>query len=287
LLRIASDMILICNESLEICHHNRAFLKGIGHNEGTFIGQNLLAFIEESERDGVIEAFSDWRKGHAAGMRFLATLLTTRGGRSLEVRAVRSRDRDGSFLYYLIARDASETRRSGRHASMEVEPEPFLRGLPIAAWRTDGNLRITQAYGALWPELGLAVEDLIGESLHPASGGGFCSLFPEIDCGDVLAGLALDTSMTRNGDELNVGVQPIHDASGRLIATIGLIRRMKVGGLSVPLDITQESRHHAVPAPGGESVAMESWSPEPLVRRSSKREADLPAMREMGESLRR
>lgn len=45
LVRIASDPILICNESLQILHHNRAFLKAIGHTSGTYRGLSLDAFF--------------------------------------------------------------------------------------------------------------------------------------------------------------------------------------------------------------------------------------------------
>lgn len=244
-------MIVICDESLEICHHNRAFLKGIGHSEGTFCGQNLLAFVLEGERDGVIEAFSDWRRGHAAGMRFLATFHTTKGGRSLELRAVRSRNRDGSYRYYLIARDAAETRRGGRASGDDTDSDPIFRGLPVAAWRTDGKLRIVQAYGSLWPDLGLAGEDLVGESLHPSHAGTLRELFPEIDCGDVLAGMAMQTSVKREDFSLQVSVEPFFDDAGRLLGTVGLMRRIRFQGRPVALctDMAATASRSAPQAP--------------------------------------
>lgn len=224
LLRIASDMIVICDESLTILHHNRAFLKAVGHTSGSFQGLWLGDFFPSEERDGVSDAFGDWRRGHAAGMRFQAGLLTMKGRRPCEFRAVRSRNRDGSFLYYLVAREAVEAKTPGRPPA-EGDTDPFFRGLPVAAWRTDGSLRITQAFGSLWPELGAASEDLVGERF----GRRHDSLLPEalqaIDCSDALAGMSLQTELEREGTRYNVAVEPFLDASGGIVGTVGILRR--------------------------------------------------------------
>ena len=255
LLRIASDMIVICDDQLTIRHHNRAFLKAVGHNSGSFKGKNLGDFFPATERDGVYEAFDDWRRGHAAGMRFQAPLLTMRGTpRSCDFRVVRSRDSGGCFFYYLVAREAAESRRSGRGGA-EEDCDPFFRGLPVAAWRTDAELRITQAYGSLWPEMGAASEDLIGEVF----GRRHDTLLPDvllgIDCSDTLAGMSLQTEVEREGECFNVTVEPFLDAAGQVVGTVGLLRRTAISRGETAGN-GHGSRHHAPPTsqPGGISI---------------------------------
>lgn len=257
-LRIASDLLIVCDESLNICHHNRAFLKAVGHNQGTFGGQCLLAFFPRTERDTVIGLFHDWRKGHAAGMRFRAPFLTTRGVRSYEMRVVRCRDSKGVYYYYLVGRDAPTGRET--HADPESgEAEAFFQGLPVAAWRTDGALRITKVYGSLWPELGAASEDLLGEVF----GRRHDTLLPEllrgIDCSDTLAGMSLQTEVKGEAGRYTVTVEPFLDGDGRVVGTVGLLRRAKGGKVILPdLPVTTETkgRHHRPPSDGGASVSI-------------------------------
>jgi PAS domain-containing protein len=257
LLRIASDMILVCNESLEIVHHNRAFLKAIGHTSGTYRGTGLDAFFPENERESFIGIFQEWRKGHAAGMRLQAPLLTTRGTRSFDLRVVRCRDKKGDYHYYLIGREASEARRNSRSDDAEGH-DPFFQGLPVAAWRTDAELRITRVYGSLWPELGAASEDLVGEVF----GRRHDTLLPEvlrgIDCTDTLTGMSLQTELVNGTECFNVTVEPFLDTAGRVVGTVGLLRRAIPGGAVVATDpravsthAGQRPRHHQPPGAAG------------------------------------
>lgn len=257
-LRIASDLLIVCDESLNICHHNRAFLKAVGHNEGTFGGQCLLTFFPRRERDTVIGVFHEWRRGHAAGMRFRAPLLTTRGVRSYEMRVVRCRDPKGVYFYYLVGRDAPTGKESSAGLASE-EGEAFFQGLPVAVWRTDSALRITKVYGNLWPELGAASEDLVGEVF----GRRHDTLLPEllrgIDCSDTLAGMSLQTEVKGAAGQFSVTVEPFLDAEGRVVGTVGLLRRAKGGRVilpDLPVSGGERSRHHRPPSEVGGSVSV-------------------------------
>ncbi|HRQ89280.1 MAG TPA: PAS domain S-box protein, partial [Bacteroidia bacterium] len=182
LLRIASDIVMVCDEGLTILHHNRAFLKAVGYQEGSFCGRNLVEFFGFGERADVVEVFEDWRRGHAAGMRFQASLSSKRGARPYEFRAVRSR-RKGVYSYYLIGREGQKRRPK---ESAEDEQESIFRGLPVAAWRTDGDLRITRVFGSLWPELGAATEDLVGEVFGRRHDSLLPSFLHDVECSDTL-----------------------------------------------------------------------------------------------------
>lgn len=250
LLRIASDMIVICDESLTILHHNRAFLKAVGYTSGCFRGLSLNDFFPAEERDGVAEAFTDWRRGHAAGMRFQAGLLTTKGRRPGDFRVVRSKNRDGSFLYYVVAREVNESRKPGQ-TTAEDDSDPFFRGLPVAAWRTDSALRITHAFGSLWPELGAASEDLIGELVGHRHDSLLPGVLQSIDCSDSVAGMSLQTEVESQGQPYSVTVEPFLDATGRVVGTVGILRRAARRS-AMERDYRQpvsgsRHRHHASP----------------------------------------
>lgn len=249
LMRIASDVILVCDESLEIRHHNRAFLKAIGCQSGTYRGVGLDAFFPSRERESFLAIFQDWRKGHAAGMRVQAPLLTHRGPRPFEIRVVRCRDKKGDYYYYMVGREASDARRGARQE--DESQDPFFQGLPIAVWRTDAGLRITKVYGSLWPDLGAASEDLIGEVF----GRRHDTLLPEvlrgIDCTDTLMGMSLQTELVSGTECFNVSVEPVIDASGNVVGTIGLLRRALRASVTMSGVPGARPRHHQPPVAGG------------------------------------
>lgn len=235
LIRIASDMILICDESLEICHHNRAFLKGIGYTQGSFTGGNLVNFFPSEDRDDAIAAFVRLKRGHAAGMRLNATFLTVKGCRQFDVRVVRNRTVDGSFFYYLVARDVTE-QLEGLISVEDGAADPLFGHLPVAAWRTDESLRVVQAYGGLWADLGVARERLIGGSLGQNEDGMLPRFLLDIDYSDTLAGMTLNTEVTWNGDNFNATVEPFLDSDGRVVGTIGILRRAKASSRIAKLE---------------------------------------------------
>ncbi len=254
LMRISSDMIVVCDEDLRICHHNRAFLKAIGNGRDSFRGQSLERFFPEADRKGVLEAFHEWRKGHAAGMRFQASFLMARGTRQCDVRGVRSRDKRGSFFYYLVIREDAKSGRSGRQAA-EHEPEPFFQGLPVAAWRTDAGLSVTRVYGNLWPVLGASREDLVGKNMGAPRQSELPEVFYGIDCTDALAGMSLQTEVTREGETFSVTVEPFLDETGQVVGTVGLLRRLPLSGAAGRVEFPtlaevtagSRTRHHLPP----------------------------------------
>lgn len=249
-LRIASDLLIVCDESLNICHHNRAFLKAAGYQQGSFGGQCLLTFFPRRERDTIIGVFNDWRRGHAAGMRFRAPLLTSRGLRLFEMRVVRCRDPKGVYFYYLVGRDAPVGRESGA-GHQGQEDEAFFQGLPVAAWRTDAALRITRVYGNLWPELGAASEDLVGEVFGKRHDTLLPGILRGIDCSDSLAGMSLQTEVEGESGRFCVTVEPFLDGDGRVVGTVGLMRRSRGGRVILPespLPSGERARHHRPPA---------------------------------------
>lgn len=255
MLRIASDMMLVCDEDLAILHHNRAFLKAVGYAQGSFLGTNLADFFPSDEREGVRKVFQDWHRGHAAGMRFQAPLLTTKGQRPSDFRAVRSRDQDrgGIYVYYIVARELPPSEKTPGSADESHERGgAFLRGLPVAAWRTDGQLRITQAFGSLWPEIDAASEDLVGETVGHQD-----SLLPPvlrgIDFTDALSGMSVQTEVRHGEESYIVTVEPFLDSEGRLVGTVGFLRRsIRCGAVAdrfvVPPREGLSTPHHAPPA---------------------------------------
>ena len=274
-MRIASDMILVCDESLEILHHNRAFLKGVGHTEGTFKSKNLIHFFPSEDQDDVIEAFARLKRGHAAGMRFNATFLTMKGRRQFDARVVRNRTINGSFFYYLVARDITE-HHDGLLGSEGHSGDPLFWNLPVAAWRTDENLCILQTYGDLWTDLGVTKEGLIGGDLSQNEHQNLPLFLLGIDYRDTLSGMTLNTDVARNGENFNVTVEPFLDTEGRIVGTIGILRRARALSPVVRLDrsetfaLPNEHRAHhktrkvflepVAPEPGG---ALRAHSPRP------------------------
>lgn len=254
LMRISSDLILICDDELKICHHNRAFLKAIGHTSGSFCGEKLEAFMAESDREGVHEAFSEWRSGHAAGMRFQAAFLTKRGMRHYDVRVVRSRDHRRSFFYYMIAREAVPTPRSGRRRA-EQELEPLFQGIPVAAWRTDAALRISDVFGDLWTDLGAGSKELVGKMFGSPPDSSLPGFLQGIDCADTLTGMSLHTEIAWKGESFNVTIDPFLDPGGRVLGTVGFLRRAQVSiqasqeriPLGTPGGTASSDRHHLPP----------------------------------------
>lgn len=255
LLRIASDPILVCDGSLTIRHHNRAFLKAIGHRSGHFRGFNLAEFFPGEERVGISEVFEDWKRGHAAGMRFQANLVTRRGLLACDFRAVRSRDRFGDYVYYLVARDAGR-KKTAAPRDADRDEDPIFRGLPVAVWRTDENLRITQVFGNLWPELGVAGADLVGERFGNRHDSLLPGILRGIDCSDTLSGMSLNCELEQQGEGFVVTVEPFFTSGGKLIGTVGVLRRCAVSVRDPASRASLRPRHHLPPIE----------SPDPLNR---------------------
>jgi len=237
LIRVASDIILVCDESLTILHHNRAFLKNVGYREGSFVGQHLFSFFPSADRDEADDAFTGLRHGHAAGMRFSATILTVKGRRQIDARAVRSRNYDGTFFYYMVARDFTEYHEQLEQARA-AEVDPLFNHLPVAAWRTDEKLRVLTVHGHLWNELGFPRELLVGADLTDGEEGVRPPFLVDIDFCDTMAGMTLHTSVRMNGHLFSVTVEPFLNEAGKIVGTIGVLRRAKAMARKVNLNRT-------------------------------------------------
>jgi PAS domain S-box-containing protein len=234
LIRVASDMILVCDESLAILHHNRAFLKAVGYHDGSFTGQRLLNFLPSADRREAGEAFDGLRRGHAAGMRFCATMLSVKGHRQIDARAVRSRNYDGTFFYYIVAREVTDLHEQ-LEQSRASQVDPLFSHLPVAAWRTDEKLRVLEACGTLWNDLGLSRETFVGAELAGSEGAPMPPFLVDIDFCDTMAGMTLHTAVRMNGHHFSVTVEPFLDEAGRIVGTIGVLRRAKAMARNVSL----------------------------------------------------
>lgn len=227
IVRHASDMLVVCDGGLRILYHNRAFLRSIGYQAGSYVGQSLLSFFPEMDRAEAEAAFRRLVDGRSAGMRIAASYRTLRGERHLEARVIRRRCQEDSFHLYLVARD--DTERVEHEKELEAARiEPLFNGLPVAAFRTDRRLRIVRAFGELWREgFGVEAKRLVGADLSRRD----CERTPpflrEIDYCDTMAALSLRDTFTWNGGAFEVTVEPFIDGKKRVVGSVGLIRRAK------------------------------------------------------------
>lgn len=161
-------------------------------------------------------------------MRVEATFLTRSGRREVEARVTRTvRSEDRYFLYFII-RDSAD-RKTGSERSTQRAVDSVFKGLPIAAFRTDHQLRITETFGSYWDELGLNVETLTGAELSTPRCTVAPQFFHQIDYCDVMAGLTFHTALSWRGNDLEITIEPFIDRSrgGRVIGTLGTIREAK------------------------------------------------------------
>ena len=227
LFRVCNDMMIVCDQDLTILHHNRAFLTGLGYEEGSFVGFSLYDFFPESDLGDAETAFRGLATGQARGLRINATVLSRTDPRQLDIRVMRSRKTDGDFIFYLVARD--ETVRLAEQKEI-VEAQAgnwIIDGLPIAMWRTDHKLRITEVAGSLWQVLNPRTESLIGGDLSDSTSPNLPQFLVGIDYCDTMAGLSLHADTEWNGEALEVTVEPFVNANGKVMGTLGMIRKSK------------------------------------------------------------
>lgn len=244
LIRISSDMMLVCDEDLKILYHNKAFLKGVGFQAGTFVGHSLIDFFPAADRPDICGTFEYVLAEKSKGARMDAKFVTQKGMRIFDSRIVRSVSSNGKYFFYIVARDET-ARRVAESRLLENADSGFLDDLPVAAWRTDEELRIIDSCGALWRSLDVQESSLIGLDLGNAR----CPVTPEffhrIDFCDTMAGQTLHTGIEWNGDFLDATVEPVLDSERRVIGTLGMVRLSKnvVSEHSVEhLQITQAVR---------------------------------------------
>lgn len=226
LIRISNDMMLVCDEELRILYHNRSFLKGAGYQAGTFVGQSLIDFVPAADRPDVRNTFEFVRTEKGKGARLDAQMMTQRGDRIFDLRIVRSLNRNGKYFFYIVARDETE-RRGGEQQFHQNGESRFLDDLPVAAWRTDRELRVVDSCGTLWESFDVVGSSLIGLDLSDAR----CPLTPrffhQIDYCDAMAGQFLHTTIEWGGETFDATVEPILDSSHLVVGTLGMLRRSK------------------------------------------------------------
>lgn len=242
LLRITNDMVVICNEDLEIVYHNRGFIRGIGHFEGTYERQNLINFFPATDRPAASKAFSSLIQSQQGGLRFGATLLTKRGGRPFDARVVRSRKLNGEYLFYLVLREEQKQKVDVRKTERQAS-ELLFAGLPVAAFRTDKKLRIIKAFGSLWDDLKTDPASIKGADLSDPQ----CHLVPpflhQIDYCDTMAGLTLHAELSWRQEPYEITVEPFLDKNRKVIGTIGMLRKAKTD------PIHRGAEHLTIPMP--------------------------------------
>lgn len=242
LLRITNDMVVICNEELQIVYHNRGFLRSIGHFEGSYLNQSFLDFFPAADRADAAQAFRLLLSSQHGGLRFGATMLTKRGKRAFDARAVRSRRTNGEYLLYMIIREEQKVKTDIQKTERKAS-ELLFAGLPVAAFRTDKRLRILRAFGSLWDELKINPSSLKGADLCDPQ----CHLVPkflhQIDYCDTMAGLTLHADLTWREVPYEVTVEPFLDKNRKVVGTIGMLRKAKTD----PVD--RGTEHLSIPMP--------------------------------------
>lgn len=228
LIKAASDMIVVCDGELNILFHNRAFLRSSGHVKGSYIGHSLMDFIPSNDKAEASRVFDQFLHGRAAGMRVEATFLTRSGRRKVEARVTRTARTEERYFLYFIIRDAFDRNTETEQLTKRAVDSVF-DGLPIAAFRTDHQLRITDTFGSYWDELGLNARNFTGAELSNPG----CTIAPQffhqLDYCDVMAGQTFHTSIFWRGNDLEITIEPFIDRSrgGRVIGTLGTIREAK------------------------------------------------------------
>jgi PAS domain S-box-containing protein len=234
-LRVTSDLFLVCDENLEIVFHNHAFLREIGYEQGTYAGRSLCEFFLAGDRVEVRDAIGRLMRGRPKRMRFQTSLLTRRGMLTLDASVTRTRRGSDGFLLYVVARSdaprAEQIRELERklHAAERRENDLILANLPLAMFRTDGRLRVTEASGGLWAEMGVNPRHLLGADVSDAS----CTLGPrflhEIDYCDTMAGMTFHTEVEWQGERYEITIEPFADTKrgGQVDGTLAILRRSK------------------------------------------------------------
>lgn len=227
LVRLVSDMVLVCDEDLNILYHNRAFLCGVGYQTGTFVGTSLLPFFSENDRPDIENAFGRLLARRSAGMRVHATFMTRKGNRQFDARVTRTRRAKEAFFLYFVIRD--ETSQVKQIEELEAQTiEPLITGLPVAAFRTDHRLRIIQAYGDLWKDaFRCSPNALVGVDLTKPGCRAGSKFLKQIDFSDTMAGMSFHTDFSHQGKGFEITVEPFLNEKSKIMGSIGMIRMAK------------------------------------------------------------
>ena len=269
IVRLASDMVVVCDDEMKILYHNRAFLRGVGYQAGTFEGSSLLSFFPQSDLPEAERAFERLLSGRSAGMRIQASFMTQKGDRIFDARVTRSRRGTNAFFLYFVIRD--ETQREEEVAELKSQLiEPLLTGLPVAAFRTDRRLRVTKVFGELWADkFRCTPESLVGMDLSDAD----CEKTPlflkQIDYCDTMAGLTLHTDFYYEEIGFEITVEPFLDEKKKVLGSIGMIRVAKKVASKAETDTLPfpTAKDHTAPIRSPRSLSISTPSMEEEISR--------------------
>lgn len=277
MIRVASDMMVVCDQDLTILYHNRAFLKGLGHSKGTYVGQAMVDFIPLADRAEAQKAFNTLVGGKTSGMRIAASLLTRNGASKVEARVIRTRRRnDQCYLYFVIRDVSAKEQELERIAQNSIET--VFENLSIAAFRTDRHLKVTHAFGGFWQELGINTLHLKGAELADPG----CHLTPrflhDIDYCDAMAGQTYQGLVEYRGHNLSVTIEPFIDQenAGKVVGTVGIIREAKELA-KTEIAATSQASHLDMPAP--EEYTAFQRIPDQIVKRVAAEQAAVDRIR--------
>ncbi|MEM6916325.1 MAG: hypothetical protein AAF491_07125, partial [Verrucomicrobiota bacterium] len=207
-----------------------------------YVDQSFLSFFPSNDRPDAEKALHSLVSAQQGGLRFGATLLTTRGPRSFDARVVRSRLTNGRFLFYMVIREEQKKKVDIQKTERQAS-ELLFAGLPVAAFRTDKWLRILRAFGSLWDELKIDPASLKGADLCDPQ----CHLVPpflhQIDYCDTMAGLTLHADLTWRQIPYEVTVEPFLDKNRKVIGTIAMLRKAKAD------PVNRGAEHLSIPMP--------------------------------------
>jgi len=243
LIRIARDMILVCDQELTIHFHNQGFVSGLGFRDGSYKGQSLLQFFPEEDRDAAKRAFCNLRSGRMRGIAIEATFLGKSKPVLFGAEVTRSRRRDGSYFYYMIARPKVETpvgRRAlrtdtqvvgmraeaalGVAAPIPADAGDFLDLLPVAAWRCDGESRLVAVSGRLWDDLRIDGASSLGAELGAAKSPDVPGLLAEIKPSVRAAVRSSKARIEFRGKGYDVHCEPLKGPAGEYAGCVGYVR---------------------------------------------------------------
>jgi len=231
LIRIAQDMIIVCDDKLDIQYHNQSFVKKLGYSSGSYHGRSLLEFFPSAHRDAADSAFEKLRVGSTRGLEVEANFLTRTRPVAFVAEVTRSLRPDGGYYFYMIARPAQKAPERAKTRKMQpasVDPSlqvaaDMLERLPIAAWRTDERNCVTQIFGKLWDDLSVDRDATVGVDLSVADMTEGPEIFRLVKPSARAGSHSFVADVAFDGRRYSVTVEPLTGDGGKRQGSIGFI----------------------------------------------------------------
>jgi PAS domain S-box-containing protein len=164
-----------------------------------------------------------------------------------------------------IVRDISERKRADAMlADRERRLAVLIQQMPAVLWTTDSELRFTSSVGAGLEQMGLKPGQVVGMSLHDYFKTRDAEHPPIAAHRRALAGEHASYVFESNGRAYDSDVQPLHDALGNVVGTIGLAQDITAlqraeearGKLIAELDAFAHTVAHDLKGPVGTMVGF-------------------------------